>query len=84
MTAIYKAQVDTPFGYYLVAVLSTEAYARGDIYNAIGTELTGIGKTVRIKGEVKKSNRRILGGLSPLKKCYTRGEQWGWISNKVK
>lgn len=78
-TAIYKALIDTPWGYFTVAVDSIEQYARGDIYSAIHTELQASVGLLRIKGDVKKSNRRILKRMLPIKNTRVRDTYWAWI-----
>ena len=80
-TAIYRAKLDTPWGYFTVAVDSTEQGARQDIYSAIHSELKASIGLLRIKGDVKKSNRRILNRMSSVEnaKSYNDLDYWAWI-----
>lgn len=79
--AIYKAQVDTPYGLFLVAVKSTEYDARQDILFAARSELPSHYVMTKIKSgsEVQKSNTRILKKMCAIKNCVSNGEFWGYI-----
>lgn len=83
-TAIFKVQLDTPFGLFTIAVDSTEHDARSDIYSAAYSEFPAPNGMLRIQGDVKKSNPRILGNMTPIKcaKNYRSG-QWGWAKKEV-
>ena len=76
--AIYKALIDTPCGYFIIAVDCEElSGARKDIYNVAYLELAA---PTRIKGDVKKSNSRILSKMLPIKNARIGDDTyWAWI-----
>lgn len=76
--AIYKAQVNTPFGLFLVAVLEAEPFAKDSIVNLVQCEMMIAWGNFRVK-EVTKSNRRILNSMTPVKGANSNGIQWGWM-----
>ncbi len=78
-TAIYKAQIDTPFGTFLIAVDSTKDYARSDIYNAAYSEFPAPNGMLRIKHNITKSNKRILSKMYPIKNARKNDTFWAWV-----
>lgn len=76
--AIYKAQVSTPFGLFLVAVLEIEPFAKESISNLVQCEMNLAWGIFKVK-EIKKSNRRILNNMHPVKNASSNGMQWGWM-----
>lgn len=81
--AIYKAKLDTPCGYFIIAVDCEElSDVREGIYNIAYSELP---TPTRIKGDVKKSNRRILSRMSPIKNARIGDDTyWAWIVREDK
>lgn len=78
-TSIFKANVSTPYGLFLVAVDSTEYNAKSDIIAAVQSDLPSHIGHIRVD-KVKKSNRRIISGMDKLSKCHNyQVGQWAWI-----
>ncbi len=78
--AIYKAKLDTPYGYFTVAVDCKEpSDVREDIYNVAYSEFAAPAGMLRIKGNIRRSNRRILARMSPIVKARIGDTYWAWI-----
>ncbi len=76
--SIYKAKVDTPFGFFLVATETTADGAKEDILNAIADNMNCPLSMLKI-GEIKKSNFTITKKMAQIDSCFFRGQCWGWI-----
>lgn len=78
----YRATVNTPYGKFLIVVLSTEQDARADIRRAASVEFPAHIALVKVT-DFCKTNSRIISRLDPIKKCVGMGNtQWGWISKE--
>ncbi len=77
-TAIYKAEVSTPWGIFLVAIDSIEFGAKFDIATVAYGEFNAPWGLLKV-GDVKKSNRRILKKMSPIKNARVGDTYWAWI-----
>ncbi len=77
-TRIYKTQISTPFGDFIFAVDTIEEYAKGDLRAAAMTAFNMPPISLNIKS-VKRSNRRILDNMIPIKKCIDNNNYWGWF-----
>lgn len=75
----YKAQIDTPFGLFLIAVISTRETARQDIYSAVYAEFPVQYGSIKIKGDVQKSNKRIITKMYAIKQALSNGKNWAFI-----
>lgn len=77
---IYKAQIDTPYGLFLIAARSNEYDARADILSAARGDFNHCHPAmVKIQGEITKSNRRILAAMQPIKCTRTNSDFWAYI-----
>lgn len=77
---IYKAQIDTPYGLFLIAARSNEYDARADILSAARGDFNHCHPAmIKIQGDVSKSNRRILVSMQAIKSTQTNGEFWAYI-----
>lgn len=74
---VFKATVSTSFGKLIFAVLSTEHDAKRDILTAVQTETKNPFGLFRV-GEVKKSSRKILSSMSPVKSCTCEEGHWAF------
>lgn len=77
--AIYKAQIQTPFGTFLFAVKEIKPYAKKTLTNLAYSEFKTPYGMLKIETP-QKSNRRILSNMHPVKNAndYNSG-QWGWM-----
>ena len=72
-TAIYKAEISTPYGRFIVAVDTIESGAKSDIISAfISDSKCHVGQ-IRV-GEIKKSSRKLVAD-----KQLVKGTNWAWI-----
>lgn len=77
-TAIYRANVKTPYGSFTFAVDSTAQDARTDVITAAQAEFGCHIGMLRIDEPVK-SNRRLVAQMWPVKKCTSATAQWAWF-----
>ena len=73
-TAIYTAEVISPFGSFIFAVDSTEYDAKSDVRTAAGGELRVHQGLLTVKN-LKKSNRTVLKKMWPARGC----QEWAWL-----
>jgi hypothetical protein len=76
--AIYRSNVKTPVGQFILAVDTTASDARADTITAAVAEFRCHAGQLRVD-EPQRSNRRIVADMWPVKACQSGGEQWAWI-----
>lgn len=76
--AIYRSNVKTPIGQFIVAVDTTPQDARVDTITAAVAEFRCNAGLLRVD-EPQRSNRRITANMWPIKACQSGGQQWAWI-----
>jgi len=75
---IYRSNVKTPIGQFVIAVDTTPQDARTDTVTAAVAEFRCHAGLLRVD-EPQRSNRRIVADMWPVKACQSGGETWAWI-----
>lgn len=76
---IYRSNVKTPIGQFVVAVDTTLQDARADTISAAVIEFRCPAGMLRVD-EPRRSNRRIVANMWPIKACQSNGQQWAWLT----
>ena len=76
---IYRSNVKTPIGQFVVAVDTTAQDARTDTISAAVAEFRCHAGLLRVD-EPRRSNRRVVAGMWPIRACRSNGEQWAWFA----
>ena len=76
---IYRSSVSTPTGKFVIAVDTTAQDARTDTVTAAVSEFRCHAGLLRVD-EPRRSNRRVVANMWPVKACRSNGETWAWIT----